>query len=221
MLVDPDHSRPLRIPDFSMVVNFNQPPKVRPSDPTYVKPRLPFWVEVKSLVCEAEWESDDARLIARVSFSKHLLQMHEQASFMFQNYPGNCHFGVLVIGLFFTVLRYSRPSSTSTTNPLSDPHTPPRTAKRKRANTNQETEQPIADSVEDWNPEPLYFCEPILLGGKKFNPAFMKALNDMTSPDPERFEVDIPFQPSFFDPSESQDRSTKSDEYLVHIILRI
>jgi hypothetical protein len=208
-----------RIPDFSMIVNFDQRRGIRQNNPKYVKPRLAFWVEIKPLNCKPEWDSLEAQELAKLRFNYHLLQMHEQGTFMLQNYPGPSHFGVLIIGMFFTVLRYSRPpSSTTTVSYPSDPHTPPKSSKRKRANTPQETESEY--SVINWNPEPLYFCEPILREkSDSFSPAFVRALEYMASHDhdPERFQMKIPFHDSFFNTVESDDSSsdTSSTDDLV------
>jgi hypothetical protein len=194
-----------------MVVNYNQNPGIRLKDPKYVKPRLAFWVEIKSLDCIPEWDSLEARELAKLDFTRYLLQMHEQGTFMLQNYPGASHYGLLIIGIFFTVLRYSRPLSSTTAHAYpSDPRTPQKPSKRKRANTLQEMDPNIINSVIDWNPEPLFFCERILRGKSEFSSAFIEALKKMTSDDHERFQIGIPFRPSFFYTVKSDDSSGNS-----------
>ncbi|KAL6298341.1 hypothetical protein BKA93DRAFT_882930, partial [Sparassis latifolia] len=204
-----------RIPDFTVMVAFlHDATVINRFSPSYRSPVLGFWVEVKPLHCDEIWTSDEAYYEAQLGVWSHLEQLNEQGLFAFNHFAGDKFYGMLVLGIYFSVFEYLRP-----TQSLPPSHSPSQSELRPPpTNSNQARKRPKRKRDDDVttylaqtygeqgmdhafvkvsrdHPRTLYYCEPILTqGGAVFNPLFRKALRDiMTSRD-----IDIPFQPSFF-----------------------
>ncbi|GBE88056.1 hypothetical protein SCP_1202850 [Sparassis crispa] len=206
-----------RIPDFTVMVAFLQDlAVVNRFSPSYRSPVLGFWVEVKPLNCDAIWISDEAQREAQRAVWLHLEQLNLQGLFAFSHFAGDTFYCMLVLGIYFSVFKYSRPAHlphpTHPRHPsvshLSHPDSSQgqKRPKRKRShdvtshkaqtNAKQAMERKVLSRSID-TPTTLYYCEPIVIeDGKAFNPLFQKALWDIAT----SRDIDIPFQPSFFTP---------------------
>ncbi|GBE86206.1 hypothetical protein SCP_0900850 [Sparassis crispa] len=199
-----------RIPDFTVMVTFfHDIDVVDRFSPSYRSPTLGFWLEVKPLNCKDNWMSDEGHRTARRDVWSHLAQLNEQAMFAFNHFTGDTFYGMLILGIYFSVFEYLRPTpppthppSPSELHPPTDGNQPQKRQKRKRdhdvstyrAYVDQEVE-PEYFSLTRVHPRTLYYCEPILMNdGEDFNPLFRKALWDIMA----WREMDFPFQPSFF-----------------------
>ena len=195
--------RERRSPDFAALITFLQ--YCGNLDALYRKSRLIFWLEIKPLAFDEGWDTPEPRHTSIEMISNHLPQVNQQALFAFSHHAGDEIFCFLIIGTFFSLLKYTRPSTTmsegESSTILSTPCTPPGRA-HKRQRLHQPQDSPIV-------PEPLYYGEPIFQ--KKFTdfaPLFLKALNDIT------LANGFSFQPSFFQVPPGNHRAA-SDEHLV------
>ncbi|KAL6306115.1 hypothetical protein BKA93DRAFT_824293 [Sparassis latifolia] len=201
-----------------MVTFFHDIDVVDRFSPSYRSPTLGFWLEVKPLDCKDNWMSDEGHRTARRDVWSHFAQLNEQAMFAFNHFTGDTFYGMLILGIYFSVFEYLRPTRPPThppspleLHPPTDGNQPQKRQKRKRdhdvstyrAYVDQEVE-PEYFSLTRVHPRTLYYCEPILMNdGEDFNPLFRKALWDIMA----WREMDFPFQPSFF--------TLPSDDYYV------
>ncbi|KAL6306891.1 hypothetical protein BKA93DRAFT_124710 [Sparassis latifolia] len=203
-----------RIPDFTIMLTFLHDPAVfNRFSPLYRHPVLGFWVEIKTFTFPGKWMSDEGQQAARRAMWVHIQQLNEQATFAFTQFAGDKLYGMLILGIYFSVFEYLRPTRLPPpTHPLppSVLHQPPsdsnqsrKRPKRKRGddvkaqtNAKRGMERMVLNLSVN-KPTALYYSEPILSeDGEAFSPLFRKALWDIIT----SREIDIPFQPSFFTP---------------------
>jgi hypothetical protein len=217
-----------RIPDFAALISFYQPRNnVSYRDPEYKRPQLAFWSELKQLDSPHWWFDDPALVLARGTIKKHLPQLGEQASWAFHQYDGDNHFCFLIVGIFFSLFKYSRPAEipppssriesipmlpprpdiSPPSSPPSIPMTPPkRSFKRPRVDSSSDLEPQLLPPVGD--PEPLYYNELAFLPNfSGFHPRFLKALELVTGSD----VLELAFELSDFTvPEDSASEPSKS-----------
>ncbi|TFY61121.1 hypothetical protein EVG20_g7182 [Dentipellis fragilis] len=105
-----------RIPDFALLGNYSQ--SVLPRLPSYRRPFLWSWVEIKPLLEPSGWFTEEAYFWAYLKTYLHISQVCEQAYYAFQQYEGKIFDAILFIGPYATVLRFTRPSHGRLASPL-------------------------------------------------------------------------------------------------------
>lgn len=165
-----EHHR--RIPDFAAIITSI-------STTGIVYDTLVFWVEVKPLDGHAAGNPDSVKSVKDIADAiavNSIIQVNEQALFSFRHFEGNIHYAFLMVGAYFTLLEYERPSNlTPYVRPAGSLPTSPQ--KRARSDIRKNVHDDLGDpaSIE---PEVLYFNEPIFIDRVAgFSPLYLRALD--------------------------------------------
>ncbi|GBE83637.1 hypothetical protein SCP_0506920 [Sparassis crispa] len=166
-----------RIPDFTIMLTFLHDPAVfNRFSPLYRHPVLGFWVEIKTFTFPGKWMSDEGQQAARRAMWVNIQQLNEQATFAFTQFAGDKLYGMLILGIYFSVFEYLRPTRLPPpTHPL-----PPSVLHQPPSDSNQSWKRPKRKRGDD----------------VKAQTNAKRGMERMVL----NLEIDIPFQPSFFTP---------------------